>query len=706
MTHAICLKNAESFKNLFIQTLPIIPFNFVLKLSNKFDKKIFKLKKNLLKSQSKILNGQFVFQEKFRLNYSRIGDIYIITFTYIYDNIFHSNQIISETKNLLLALFKIPELQESQLLKKSSVIELSLERILHGEETTSLINHKILDSSPPKFIQTPNPETQIHTISKYDWSIRKKPSDKEVFQRDILSSTRFTSRIHKQKEKIDDNINSFFFQEPNFVPEKRTESIETETETVLVTSHSQLKSDQSFESTISGFPDDIDAFDPFQTEKKAPQSTKSVVQIKKPETKIKPFLSLKPPIKKNNDNKPNKDAQFQTFKDSSLQNFGNAFDSNDSITDFRQTKFSISTPTSENALKDSKNSAKNTSSLTEPESLPETETETETHPKAQDQNQKHSLKEDENEREKNIEILKQKTTQNLQSQNTTSANFSFPTPQHSAFATPIHSPFSSPTFSPSLSPSQSFDSFVDLKQEDLKFPTQLILSQNETINSFFRDTELVKSRILGTLSIQLGKTMVKNLETLPKCTIQMMDSDKIDGIILNNSFLQQSPDNPNSYILSKLSHLKHPVVVMKYSLKRDVRFDPVMAKASYKSQNNILDIAVRFKVHPIVDEASLILQIKGNVKRRSTKPQGLWNENGQKLMWKLNIPQQNLQTYYSRFEVEEITKQPPFLAKFSAHDFSISGISFELVQSPSYQIKEHQKTLNSGKYLFSSSSNL
>lgn len=264
----------------------------------------------------------------------------------------------------------------------------------------------------------------------------------------------------------------------------------------------------------------------------------------------------------------------------------------------------------------------------------------------------------------------------------------------------------------------------------------LAIAFTETINSLFRGTDATKCmvKITGNVMMSFPAGVVKVFTENPSpalLSFRIKNTDRLEQVLLNQQLVIQDVDQSSSDSLSYhfdmsalCGHLKTQgeenktasyfnIDILKYQAKAlsGVGSCPLPLVVYWKCEPTHTDIRLDYKFNPLpmsnpstLKNISLMIPVSGEVTSMKSTPEGVWNEESQRGMWKLNdiseVSEEAGQgCVRAKFHLKSGPSKPATAAvQFICEGASLSGIDFELIGS-GYRISLAKKRFGAGKYL-------
>ncbi|XP_071173317.1 F-BAR domain only protein 2-like isoform X6 [Mytilus edulis] len=264
----------------------------------------------------------------------------------------------------------------------------------------------------------------------------------------------------------------------------------------------------------------------------------------------------------------------------------------------------------------------------------------------------------------------------------------------------------------------------------------LAIAFTETINSLFRGTDATKCmvKITGNVMMSFPAGVVRVFTENPSpalLSFRIKNTDRLEQVLLNQQLVIQDVDQSSSDSLSYhfdmaalCGHLKTQgeenktasyfnIDILKYQAKAlsGVGSCPLPLVVYWKCEPTHTDVRLDYKFNPLpmsnpstLKNISLMIPVSGEVTSMKSTPEGVWNEESQRGMWKLNdISEVSEEAregcVRAKFHLKSGPSKPATAAvQFICEGASLSGIDFELIGS-GYRISLAKKRFGAGKYL-------
>lgn len=168
------------------------------------------------------------------------------------------------------------------------------------------------------------------------------------------------------------------------------------------------------------------------------------------------------------------------------------------------------------------------------------------------------------------------------------------------------------------------------------------------------------------------------------------------------------PEPDGSKDKSSGSEFGTSIIVLKYKVRTEFAPEPIRISAAWQDDTSkrLLSLVFQYVINPnlpreIEDVGVLVSFTSGSISRVQMKPDGLWGDQQQKLLWTIPSirPRSSLERLMARFEVSNSPAVPaPVTVKFSCRDFLLSGVSISLEPASPYSITSFKRSLLSGKF--------
>lgn len=264
----------------------------------------------------------------------------------------------------------------------------------------------------------------------------------------------------------------------------------------------------------------------------------------------------------------------------------------------------------------------------------------------------------------------------------------------------------------------------------------LAVAFTETINALFKGTDATKCmvKITGNVMMSFPAGVVRVFTENPSpalLSFRIKNSSRLEQVLLNQQLIAQDTEPSSSDSLSYhfdmaalCNHLRTQgeenktasyfnIDILKYQAKAQPGVDscPLPLVVYWKCEPTHTDVRLDYKFNPsamsgssTLKNISLIVPVNGEVTSMKSTPEGVWNADTQRAMWKLNdiseVSEEAGQgCVRAKFHLKSGPSKPSTSAlQFICEGASLSGIDFELIGS-GYRISLAKKRFGAGKYL-------